>query len=442
METQIAVGRDIPGGTSQGAPLSLTPAHTDAVTRTHHKYGPSKLGYLKSCAAYSSKDGTSEAAEQGTFLHEIMDKMLKAVATGKAKNTTDQIKSWVLDTHELQDDEIGLLYSATRRCDVWIAKKPRAIHTEIDVRVAGPDRKELNHGFLDVLFDYGKVGILVDFKFGWVPVTPAGENLQGQNYALGCFRLFPALEKIGVEFIQPKLNWISSTVFHRAQQSEIFDRLSEVINRAEFVQANPDDPKVQGMMMPGKYCDYCSRAGVCTKLTELRGRALAHAGVIPLPVSFRGLELKTPQDVALARHWVDLIETAIDGVKQRAFEMAESSENGEISCTLPNGDIICYAMAERNSDRSLGNAAEVAEALKEVVSPAEILGAAELAIGRLESITKTAMVDLAKMQGKKLTKKAAWEQISATLEANGLLTRPDKKIRYLKQVKKIKQIES
>jgi hypothetical protein len=275
-----------------------------------------------------------------------------------------------------------------------------------------------------------------------VPVTPADKNLQGQNYALGCFRLFPALDKIGVEFIQPKLNWVSSTVFHRHQPSEIYDRLSAVIKRAEYVQANPDAADVQSMMMPGKYCDYCARAGGCTKLTELRGRALAHTGHIPLPVSFIGLELKNPQDVALARYWVDLLDIAIDGVKQRAFEMADASEEKEINCTLPNGEVISYAISQRNADRSLGSAPEVAEVLKDFVSPAEILGAADLAIGKLEAIVKTAMVDLAKLNGQKMTKKAAWEQISATLEAHGLLTRPDKQVRFLKQIKKIKQIES
>ena len=72
----------------------------------------------------------------------------------------------------------------------------------------------------------------------------------------------------------------------------------------------------------------------------------------------------------------------------------------------------------------------------------EILGAAELAIGKLEPIAKNALVEAAKARGEKLTKKAAWEQVCSTLEANSLLSRPDGKIRFLKRKKAApKQIE-
>lgn len=412
---------------------------TNAVTRKHHKYGPSKTNYLLACAGFKNNDGTSEAAEQGTFLHDIMDKILQHVVKKNAATCLEQVAAWVTKTYELADEEIDYIRFCCKRCDVFIAKKPTAIYTEIDVNVTGDDKKELNHGFLDVLFVFGDTGILQDFKFGWEPVKPATSNLQGQNYVLGCFQKFRTLNKIGVEFIQPKLNWISSALFHRSQMAEIYERLASVIRNAEFVQQHPE--QAQDFMAAGSYCKYCARATVCPVLANVRGKMVSRYQDLPMPPSFKGLELTKPEDIALARYWCDLAETATKEIKHRAFEIAELN-GGSISCVLPSGEVVAYAVQEKNSDRSLGSAIEVAEALKEVCSSEEILGAAELAIGKLETIVKNAMVELAKARGEKLTKKAAWEQIQSTLEAHGLLTRADTKIRFLKQQKTTKQIEN
>ena len=409
--------------------------------RKHHKYGPSKLAYIQSCAAFRNHDGTTDAAEQGTFLHDLMEAMLKRVASKENKTTLEQMSGWVIQMNELTEEEIDYLRFACKRCDVFFAKNPTAVHSEINVQVHNSDAsQELNHGYLDVLFIFGEVGILIDFKFGWEPVTAASQNLQGMNYALGCFQKFRTLNRIGVEFVQPKLNWTTSAVFQRTQMAEIYDRLAEVIEHAEYVQAQPMD--AQKYMKPGNYCKYCQLAASCTVLANHRAQLVAIHSNLPVPVSFKGLELKTPEDIALARYWADIAETCVGEVKQRAFEFAEAN-GGSLSCTLPNGEIITYEVLERNADRSLGAAAEVAEALKDSVSKEEILGAAELAITKLEPIVKKAMVELAAASGQKLTKKAAWERATSTLEANGLLTRPDRKIRFLKLKKSaVKQIEN
>lgn len=420
------------------APTS-TPQSTDAQTRTHHKYGPSKMGYIDECAAYKSSDGTSEAADQGTFLHDLMDKMLGHVKGGNATTTLEQIDKWVRPSVDLTDDEIEYLRFCCKRVDKYLASKPTKIFTEIDVRANDPiTGKNLNHGFLDVLFIFGDLGILIDFKFGWVAVKEASKNLQGVNYAVGCFQMFSELKRIGVEFQQPKLGRVTSTMFKREELAGMFGLLKLAVDRAEFVQANPD--QAQKFMKAGTYCTYCALAGTCTVLNNMRLEAGSKFAGLPVPKAFSGLELASPEQIALARYYVDLIENGVGLIKSRAFELAEQN-GGSISCTLPSGEVVTYQMQERNADRSLGSAVEVAEALKEIVSPEEILGAAELAITKLEPIVKNAFIELAKAEGRKLTKKAAWEQGVATLEAHGLLTRPDRKVKFLKLVKSTKQIE-
>jgi hypothetical protein len=92
-------------------------------------------------------------------------------------------------------------------------------------------------------------------------------------------------------------------------------------------------------------------------------------------------------------------------------------------------------MRERSADRKLGSAVEIAEVFKEFATPAEVLGAATLALGKLEDIVAKAILEVKKATGERLTKKAASEMIHATLDAHGLITRPDGKIRFLKLVK-------
>ena len=410
-----------------------------ATTRTHHVYSPSRMNYLDDCAAFVSRPGTNEAAEQGTFLHSLMEKMITQVVRGSAKTTLEQVQDWVAPNHELSDDEIAYLRFCCRRADVFLTRKPTKVYREIRVKAENADGSELNSGYLDVLYVFGDIGIIQDFKFGWEPVRPAEDNLQGLNYALGCFCGFAGLNRIGVEFVQPKLNWVTSHIFERRQMSEMHARLKQVIIQVEYVTKNPAN--AQQYMKPGHYCRYCDRAGTCALLANHRAIAASKYSGLPTPPSFKALELQKPEDFALARYWVDIIETGVKEIKARAFEVAEAN-GGELRCTLPNGQEIVYAIAERSADRALGSAPEIADCLKEFVSPEEILGAAELAITKLEPIAKQAMVELAKERGEKLTKKAAWEQVEATLSAHGLLSRPDTKIRYLKQVKEAnKQIE-
>lgn len=404
----------------------------------HHKYGPSRLGYLDECSGFTSRDGTNAAAEEGTALHERMEEILQ-LSRRQSIPACDALQLYATKV-DLTDEEREYLRFCCKRCDIYLAKNPVQVLTEISVTVTGPDGKEMNHGTLDVAFIWPTIAIVVDFKFGWVPVKAAPKNLQGMNYALGIFQKFRQLNAVGVEFDQPKLNWFSTTSYQRTQMADMFQRCADVINRAEFVQDHPAE--AQPFMKPGNYCTYCALAGDCSVLSNYRGLAATKFNDLPAPVQFKGLQITSVPDIALARYYVDIIEAGVSEIKQRANEMAEAN-GGRISCVLPNGEEIIYEMAEKKAARSLGSAIEISEVLKEFLTVEEVLGAAELALGKLEPIAKNALCDAAKRRGEKLTKKAAWDQVQSTLESNGLLTRPDGTIRYLKRKKTVpREIEA
>lgn len=404
--------------------------------RAHHEYGPSRMEYLDSCAAFQNRQFTSEASEEGQMLHDIMENVLQQVKLKHFTRTLPQIDNWVTTSNELTEEQIVYLRFCCKRIDSLLEKNPIAIHTELNVSVVD-NGVELNHGYLDVLFEWPTFGVLIDFKFGYIPVPHAEINLQGKNYAAGVFQMFPTLQKIGVKFYQPKINNQTEALFHRAQLSDIIARLQGVVGRAKYVQKHPD--RAQEFMAPGPYCEYCKHADSCAVLANYRALFAKQFHQLPAPAPISGLSLDRPEDWALARYWVDVIETGLEDFKKRAQEVADAN-GGELRCTLPNGEEVLYTMKERNSNRVLGAAPEVAEVLKDYVTLEEVMGAADLALTRLEPIVKSAMVEQRKLQGgPKLTKKAAWEQATATLEANGLLSRPDTKIRFL-QLKKQQKV--
>ena len=41
--------------------------------RAHAEFGPSGLKYVKACPGFKGKEGTSEAAEKGTRIHEALE---------------------------------------------------------------------------------------------------------------------------------------------------------------------------------------------------------------------------------------------------------------------------------------------------------------------------------------------------------------------------------
>jgi len=410
---------------------------TKPAGKIHHAYGPSRLNYLDECAAFTSKPGTTEAAEEGTFMHDLMEKFVKLVVAKKYKTTLEQV-ALAAKEHELDDLQVSLLRFACKRVDVYLAKKPDAVYVELNVRVRNYDGSEFNHGTLDLLFIFKDIGVLIDYKFGGEPVRPASLNLQGFNYAIGAFQNIERLKKICVEFIQPKLNIISNHVFPKDKSTELFNRIAAVVQQSIYVQSHQEE--AQKFTKVGTYCRYCELAGECSALNNSRALAVSKHEGLPLPKHFSGLKLKSPEDFALARYYVDIIEQGFESLKQRAYEVADEN-GGELRCTLPNGKEVLYEVAERSADRVLGEAALVADALKEVLTEAEVLGAAKLNIGALETVSKNAMVENAKLRGEKITKKAAWEAITSILEANGLLSRPDTKVRYLRLKKQQEQLE-
>lgn len=454
--------------------LALLPP---AVQQVHHKQGMSALNYLAACSGFENRGGTSQAAEDGDRLHDIMERVCGRLANGShmsgmpagATQSATLCLAVFLETATVTEDEEFYLRFCCKELDFWLAKKPLSIHTEARVHIRNPDGSILNYGHYDLLILLTpETGVLFDYKFGWIPVPAAAHNWQGKGYAVGNFQERPALKKLGVVFIQPKLHKITRCSYNRADLFEMYLGVKVVVQNAQAAVKT---------LRPGPYCDYCAAAPVCKALLNDAQRAVAIHEGLPMPQSFVGLKIETAEEAARALYVLDRLEVLIEesGLKEKAKEFARCND-GKISCTLANGQIITAELKSRNAPRALNSPALIADVLKDVLTPEQVLSACDPKISRLEPIFADALtakadaeasrllheaelasdacpdrklakaiVKAAQEQAKatRITKKAAAEILSSTLASEGLLSPGDGKVEYLKvrvenQTKQIK----
>lgn len=441
-----------------GEPQAAAPDHS---VRGHHPFGPSKLNAYAACPGYRPREGgASEAADEGTALHEWMERVA-AHAVDKHLEFIPALDALVRG-ETLDHEHYGYLRTCCEQVDVFLRKVNRAFvrfHNEIQVTVRRPDGSVVNYGHLDLLltWDGGRKGVLLDYKFGWLPVPPAAENLQGVNYALGVLQQFPDLKFVGVMFIQPKIRQVSMAMFGRDDMDDMLGRIDGVIAEAQ----NP-----AATLRPNPYCDYCERAGTCAALASSAHAALTKYEELPFPAAFGQVEIKTPQDAAKALYVIGRLETHFTAAKSALRQLvleATRDTGGRLEVSLPGGEKIVVESRQRNAPRSLGDPLAVAQALGEVLTTQQVLSCSELSLTKLETLFADMMVlrgnersarmmDEAQQQAEadparagavleaaqaaakdlRVTKKWAKEAFASVLAEEGLLTSGEGKVDYLK----------
>lgn len=434
------------------------------VERGHHQFGPSKMNYLRACAGFTNHGKGSAASDDGQRLHDIMHSI--AVSVGVALDEGDK-KARFYNTLRMQievvqepvdDQEVWLLEYCAREVDKWLdAGFTFKLLSEIEVKVDHPDGTNLNHGFLDLaLFRDETTAVVIDYKFGWIQVPPAENNLQGKNYALGMFQSFFKLEKIASVFIQPKLDLVTEHLHNRTEIFALYMELRDVIRAAMSPQKT---------LSPGQYCDYCAHSGTCTAVIKNSYRALAKYEPIPFPDTFDGLQITEPRQVALALYVIDRLDKVVSSqdLRQRALALAKAN-GGKISFALNDQENIVIEAKGRKASRTANSPALIAEALEGVLSASQVLGCCDPSITKLEDVFADALVakrkdeadnilavaetfarvasaDRAKeiraeakarAKDHRVTKAYAKQILEDTLRSEGLLSRPEGIIEFAK----------
>ena len=127
----------------------------------HALHAPSSLGYKEICPSYSSRPGSNAAADEGTRLHECVER-------GTTEGLPDELALLVLYCLDYRDKVVADMAA------------PEVMH-EVKLSIAGG----LTHGTADFLAIDGSRAVLADWKMGRIRVAHPSENAQVAAYALG-----------------------------------------------------------------------------------------------------------------------------------------------------------------------------------------------------------------------------------------------------------------
>lgn len=441
-----------------GMPVPQSPEEE----RSHHEYGPSVLNALRSCPGYRSRGGTNQAAEDGDRLHDEMQKVCKAVVllNGRCLLNARAVLAKLIECGNIVVGEEEHLYleKCCDELDFWLTRGVKDILTEGRVHVYNPDGSELNYGHFDVLLVMSdESAVLLDWKFGWIAVPHADDNEQGKCYALGNFQKFPKLAKIIVIFVQPKLHTVTRKLYVRQDVPKLYRNVRTIIEDAR------DNDKT---LRPNPYCDFCKNADGCTALLNPAAQAVAIHEGLPMPKTFEGLQINTPEEAARALYVLDRLEVLIErsGLKEKARQLAREN-GGQISCEIAPGQRVVIELRTKKPSRHANSPALIADVLKDILTPEQVLGACEPKITRLEEIfaevlttkgkaeadeimqrgqlaadacpdrkTARAILDAAKAEAKdsRVSRKKAVEILNDTLLSENLITSPEGRVEFLK----------
>lgn len=407
----------------------------DHGARAHHKFSMSKLNYLDpsvgGCRGFKGREGTSRAADEGTELHEVAERVVREYLNSTSPARLTEIAAGMRDW---DDDSNNLLHRCFSFLEDHALRKGSKVFIELKARIKRNDGTEINYGHLDLFVIHAdKSAMLIDWKFGYTPVLPADRNRQGLGYAAAMFQEFPAVTSIESIFVQPRLRWVSRHTYRREEAAELAYRVDQIVLGAILTQGEDmQQPLVRDLLNPGSACEYCCRVGTCPGYLGAYVTAVQRMGAMPsLPTTFNLDAIDSPEKAAIARAWVDFLDAAAGPIKERAQDIARNN-GGTIEAILPDGQVVRYEIKSRGINRELGSAAEIAECLKEIILPAQLLGAAKLGLEKTLEITVPALLELNPEVG---TKKAAREAILSMLEVHGLVTQTDGKIEFLKRTK-------
>ena len=133
----------------------------------------------------------SEAAEEGTRLHaEVADLITQFLENGKRPEPYDSLAYQAF----FRLFEIITLAGNDAE-DVLVERR-------LEFKYAGIVQY---YGYSDVVVVFPDKVLVIDFKFGYLPVTEAENNMQGAAYALAAMQEFKK-DKAEVHFINPRIN--------------------------------------------------------------------------------------------------------------------------------------------------------------------------------------------------------------------------------------------
>lgn len=223
------------------------PNHSE---RGHAEFSPSSLKYVAACAAYEGREGTSEAAEKGTRIHEALE---------------------VRDPSALHDEEEVGIYDEIVKMEAEFMSNFGEVVEElneiqVDIDLFGVETYGTCDRFL--ILEGEKSAVMADYKTGISIIDPPEKNWQAKAYVVGAFQRYPKLEQITFAFYVPLHEATLTHTFTRKDDMvRLIVELHDVIRDGERVRplwknGQPDLDQCS----PTQYCRFCKHEDKCPAL--------------------------------------------------------------------------------------------------------------------------------------------------------------------------------
>ena len=228
-----------------------TPDHS---SRAHAEFSPSSLKYVAECSGYIGREGTSEAAEKGTRIHEALE-----VRDPSALHNEEEVSIY----NKIIEEETNFINSF-----VSGGKFEEINEICVDVELNGT----ATWGTCDrlILIEDSNKAILADYKTGISVIDPPEDNWQAKAYTIGVFQKYPELQEITFVFYIPIRNEVLRGLFKRDNLPELIEELSKVIKKGEEVRPKWESgaPSLTELT-PTVNCRFCALEERCPSLGGL-----------------------------------------------------------------------------------------------------------------------------------------------------------------------------
>lgn len=270
----------------------------------HHKYSPSSLELYEACPLYEKRVWLdNSAADEGTMMHNVLE-------TGDMRllETTEQ-EAQVNKCLKIQEE---LLVKLGTLCTEIKEKR---------LQVFDSSGELITRGTADLVLvsEDGTKGILLDWKMGISPISPASSNFQLQTYVAGLFQEIKTLQEVEGIMVAPRQNFDSRFTYYREDVEGILDRITSTISKREdpFKQPTCDETA----------CTLCNLRDRCPALLGTAVTVFQGVGVLPLPSEFSIDRLATPLDRAKAQVMAKILTDWASEVKK--YNTSAVYEHGE-----------------------------------------------------------------------------------------------------------------
>lgn len=340
---------------------------------THHKNGPSVLWRRVLCPASmrmeeNEPDTSSEAAKEGTMLHDVVEARL----SGKERDDA-------LTPEQEECVEKCVDYANGFAGEFW---------TEKHLSLVGPAGVLLTEGTADLVVIFSDSAVVIDWKFGRGYVDEASGNIQLAAYSAMIAQRWPNVKKVVASTFTPRQRPMYST--HEFKDfATITQYVANAIQRTELGL----DPR------PGeRQCRYCKGAAKCPALR--REVATISNDVAKLP--------------PLATMPVDQLSELVDQTSAivRFHELVKSAIRGRIE---QGADVPGWRIRDGRKKRS-ADAAKLFGVLSDYLTGDEFAGACKVSLPSVENALAAKWGD--QYDTKKAAKQAAKDACAPVVEVS------------------------